>query len=441
MITGNMTTEWIVIETFAVLFETLAMMYFLNSRYVSKQKTIKPQLLAWIVVTALGLFSVFLEFPIGIYESAGALVLLVFLCYFKRGAIWQKIFGVIIVYALLFATSLIGAGLASMLTDVNITNTLLYQDTSRLLAIVFVKSFQVVIFFALAKKRTGTSFLKKKSTLLLSVTVIMVFLFSTLLLFNIDRVNSSFNKTLTWLALGLLSILVVIFILYEMFVREEAENLDLSAKLQRVELEKGFYNEMSAIHAEIRTWQHEYKNNLIALRTLIEHNENDKALEFIGGMSLSPSRDSDTLQTGNLVLDAVVSSKLWFARTQGIDVSIHAVYPENNSIEDNDLCAIVGNLLDNAIEACLRMSDEGLRRFITFSLLLKGRNMTISISNSYEGILKKDGDRFLTGKDKSFHGIGLQYVDSIVDKYQGHVLREYQDGVFETHVMIPLISI
>ena len=257
---------------------------------------------------------------------------------------------------------------------------------------------------------------------------------------SIHNFDYSLNRTLTWLSLGLLVIIVVVFLLYEMFVREEAGNLELSAKLQRIEMESGFFNEMGALHTEIRTWRHEYKNNMIALHTLIEHNENDKALEFIDSMSLSPSLDSDTLQTGNHVLDAVVSSKLWYARSRGIDVSIQAVYPDNYNIDNIDLCAIVGNLLDNAIEACSRMSSDASNRFITFSLLIKGKNLAISISNSYEGVLRKDGDRFLTDKDQKYHGIGIRYVDSIVDKYKGHVLREYADGIFETYVMIPLIS-
>ena len=440
MINGNMTMEWVIIEIFAVLIENLAEVYFLNSRYVSKNETLKPQITICYAMSVLGILAFFYRFPVGIYEGAGAILLLFFLIYAKRGYIWQKIAGVIILTALEFATSLLGAALASILADVDITNTLLYQDTSRLLAIVLIKTIQVVVLYALAKKHTGTHILKKKTTIMISLAIMIVFICNLLIFSSIHDFDYTLNRTLTWLALGLLSIIVVVFLLYEMFVREETDNLGLSIKLQRMEMESGFYNEMGALHTDIRTWRHEYKNNMIALHTLIEHNENDKALEFIDSMSLSPSRDSDTLQTGNHVLDAVVSSKLWYARSQEIDVSIQAVYPEEYHIDNIDLCAIVGNLLDNAIEACLRMGGDSPNRFISFSLLVKGKNLTISISNSYEGILKKDGKRFITDKDQNYHGIGIQYVDSIVDKYQGHVLREYADGIFETHVMVPLIS-
>jgi len=366
--------------------------------------------------------------------------MLAFLYYAKQGRLWQKLLNLVLLQALIAAISLIGAGLASVMTNVSISHTLMYQDTSRLLAIVFIKALQVALLYILAKKDSGTHILKKKSTILLAVTVVIIFLCTILLLSSIHDFDYSLNRTLTWLALGFLAILVVIFLLYEMFVREEITNIDLTTRLQRLELESNYFKEIDAIHAEFRTWRHEYNNNMIALRKLIEHNDNDKAIEYIDGMMQNPARDADILHTGNLVLDAVASSKLWIARSKGIDISVQAVYPESNNIENNDLCAIVGNLLDNAIEACLRIKEESINKFIVFSLLIKGKNMTISVSNSYEGILKKDGDHYLTDKDRRFHGIGMQYVDSIVDKYQGHVLREHTDGVFETHVMIPLIS-
>lgn len=435
-----MTTEWAFIESFAVIVEILAIVYFLNSRFASKNKSFLPQSLAWLIMSAWGLLTLFLGFHSWIYTAVTIVVPLVFLCYFKHGRLWQKILCVIVLHAVLIATSLIGAGIASMITDVNLSHTLMYQDVSRLLAIIFIKVLQVALLFVFAKKHLSNHIQKKKSTILLSVTVLIILVCNMLILSGVHDFDYGINRTMTWLALGFLAILVVALMLYEMFSREESSNLELAAKLQKLELESSFYKEIDAIFSEIRTLRHEYNNNMTALHKLIEHNENEKALDFIDGMSLDPVRDSGSLKTGNLVLDAVVSSKLWLARSKGIDVSIQAVYPENNQIDNNDLCAIVGNLLDNAVEACQRMEGEGSKKFIVFSLLTKGKNMTISISNSYEQPPIKDGDRFITNKDKRFHGIGLEYTDSIVDKYQGHVIREHADGIFETHVMIPLIS-
>lgn len=434
-----MTTEWIIIETLAVLVENLAGIYFLNSRFVSRRKSIKPQIFVWSVSCALGLFAVFTGISGWFYDIGRIIIALIYLCISKRGVFWHKALGVILTEAITLSTSLLGSGVALLLTNQGFAHTLTYQDTSRLIFIILVKSLQVVAFFILAKKQSNIQTIKRKSTLLFLIIILLVFSSLLLVYAEIHDSDVGFNRTLVLIAPGQLLVIILIIFLYEMFIREQRNALDLSTRLQRLELEGNYIREIDAVYADIRTWRHEYRNNLIALRTLIEHEENKKALGYIDCISADSGRDENTLQTGNLVLDAVVSSKLWFARSLNIDVSIQAVYPENNHIGDNDLCAIAGNLLDNAIEACSRMSAENQNRFITFSLLAKGKNLTLSISNSYEGVLKRDGERYISTKEERAHGIGIQYVDSIVAKYQGHILREHADGVFETHVILPLI--
>ena len=162
-------------------------------------------------------------------------------------------------------------------------------------------------------------------------------------------------------------------------------------------------------------------------------------MPYIDSIDKEPERNHITLNTGNIVLDSVVSSKLWLAQSRDIDVSLQAVYPENHPINDNDLCAIIGNLLDNAIEACDRITDAASTKFISLTILVKGKNLVVSLSNSFNNEIKREGERYLTLKEGRFHGMGIAHVDSIVSKYQGHVIRENNHGVFETHIMLPLI--
>jgi sensor histidine kinase regulating citrate/malate metabolism len=273
----------------------------------------------------------------------------------------------------------------------------------------------------------------------LTCSAIMVIACFLAILFNLSGFDENINNILTWLAVGLLFIIIGIILMYEMFAREEIRNIDLAIRLQHLELEAQFFKELDVMQAELRTWRHEYKNNLIALRALIKSSSKAKTLEYLDKISIESFKEDALLQTGNLILDAVVSAKLMYAHSKGIEISIQAVYPENNVIEDNDLCAIAGNLLDNAIEACERMKHSEQKRYIIFSILVQGKNLSLSIQNSYGGEIKRAGKKFLTHKNDQFHGFGLAYVDSIVDKYQGNVLHEYKDGIFKTHVMLPLI--
>ena len=194
------------------------------------------------------------------------------------------------------------------------------------------------------------------------------------------------------------------------------------------------------MYADMRNWRHDYNTNLVALRAMIEENETDKALDFIDQISHEPEKVKRTLQTGNLILDAVVSSKLWLGQTKDIETNIQAVsLGKEMNMEDHDFCSVVGNLLDNAIDACERIRKDEGKRFIDISLLVKGRNMVLTISNSFNGELKCSGNRYLSLKKEGFHGIGLKHVDSIVEKYNGQIMREIKGCLFETCVVLPII--
>lgn len=435
-----MNIEWISVEIIAVLVENLAYIYFLNSHYISKDTLQRPQFAVWSVLVCWGLTATFLELPV--YDLVSHVIMLIYLILCKHGSFVLKLFGVMMVWAIMLGTSVAGAGIASFITSTTIEHTLVYQDIARLLAIIYIKMIQVVVFYMLSKRHHQVRNLQKRPMLILSGAAMIDFTLLIMIRAYIETPNLSIYQIhiLIWLAIGSLMVMITIFLMYELFIREELKNVDLAMKLQRLELETQFFKEIDIMYTDMRTWRHEYKNNLTALSALIKHGEIEKSLNYIDNIAYETTKNHITLQTGNLVLDSVVSSKLWLANSQGIEISIQAVYPENNRIDDNDLCAIAGNLLDNAIEACCRMDEKSEKRFIHFTILLKGKNLVISISNSYSGELRREGERYLTIKKDRYHEMGIPHVDSIVNKYNGHVLRTHKHGIFETHVMLPLLS-
>jgi len=435
-----MKIEWVVVEVVAVIIDSITKIYFLNYRLPSKLSLIYPQILSSLCLIGWGLIATFSKFSPLLYNSITYIIAFIYLLLFKHGFIWQKLFGIALAISLSLGSSLGGATLASMITNVSVEHTLLYQDISRLLAIVFIKTIQVILFFIMSK--TSYSYQNLKSRILLIITLESVLVFSCLLslLYNISEFGAQTNSLIIWLSIGLLIIMVILFSIYEMFVHEQIRNNDLTTRLHRLEIETHYFSELSLMYAELRTWRHEYKNNLLALHALIKSKALKKALEYIDKINGESVREVTLLQTGNTVLDAVVSSKLMFAQSRGIEVTIQSVYSKIYNIDNNDLCAIAGNLLDNAIEACERMRDTKLSHFISFSLIVDLKYVYLSILNSFDSEIQRDGNIFLSEKNKKAHGIGIIYVDSIISKYHGHVLRDYQQGVFKTHVMLPLIS-
>ena len=271
--------------------------------------------------------------------------------------------------------------------------TLETQDMTRLLALILIKMMQVTVLYVLTKKQRPIRSLRRKPVRVLCCMAVLDFICLLFIWYYVqtpgmDNQQHHTHRALIWIAACLLIQLIALFVMYELFISEEEENISLSARLQRAELEQ----------------------------------------------------EKRTLQTGNLILDAVVSSKLWLAQSKGIEASIQVVsLGKEMKIEDPDFCAIVGNLLDNAIEACERMGKEDGKRFIEISLLVKGRDMVFTIGNSFNGELKRIGNRYISLKRGRFHGIGLKHVDSIVEKYNGQIVREVKGRFFETCVVLPIL--
>ena len=110
---------------------------------------------------------------------------------------------------------------------------------------------------------------------------------------------------------------------------------------------------------------------------------------------------------------------------------------EELNVSEIDLCVIIGNLLDNAMEACLRQTEEKERFIRVFIGVLK-EQLYISVSNSVEGGIKKSDKTYFSGKGSEAHGFGLASIDRIAAKYDGYVNRQDEEGVFATEVLLPL---
>jgi sensor histidine kinase regulating citrate/malate metabolism len=201
------------------------------------------------------------------------------------------------------------------------------------------------------------------------------------------------------------------------------------------------YNKgIKGLHNELQKWRHEYKNNLIVLSGYISNGDTAEALAYIETIVEVSAISNPLISTNNTALDAVINTKLWHAKDQGIDVRAQSIYSESATIQiaANDLCSIIGNLLNNAIEACDRMEREDHHRFLTFKLVFENNNLIIVIENSYTGKISRFGKAFFSSKRSSFDGIGLKYVDTTIKKYEGYMTCEYDGSLFSAKVMLPM---
>lgn len=198
-------------------------------------------------------------------------------------------------------------------------------------------------------------------------------------------------------------------------------------------LKKQIY-EIENIYRDIRSWRHDYHNHLQSLKFKLKSNKISEAINYLDELETDLDSIGQLVETGNLNIDAILNSKLSLAQKQEIEVNFKAIIPNNLLINDIDCCALLGNLIDNAIESCQKVTGT---KFIRLYLGLYKNQFYISITNSTDELVKKFDYEYISNK-RGDHGYGLLRINKIVNKYKGYINRQNEPGVFVTEIMLPL---
>lgn len=195
-------------------------------------------------------------------------------------------------------------------------------------------------------------------------------------------------------------------------------------------------NEVRSIHKEMRGYKHDFHHHLQALKGQLEAGEVERALAYIEQLDNQLMNVDTLLKTGNVSLDAIFSAKISQAKAENIAVTVKANVPDALTISDLELSIIIGNLLDNAIEACRTVTGE---RFIRIYISMKGTMLYFSMLNAAGAKKKKTGSLFATHKD-GVHGFGLRRAEAILEEHGGWVKYNSEDGAFTSEFLVPAIE-
>ena len=195
-------------------------------------------------------------------------------------------------------------------------------------------------------------------------------------------------------------------------------------------------NEVRSIHKEMRGYKHDFHHHLQTLKGQLEAGEVDRALAYIEQLDNQLMNVDTLLKTGNVSLDAIVSAKIAQAKAENIAVTVKANVPDQLTISDLELSIIIGNLLDNAIEACRTVTGE---QFIRIFISMKGSMLYFSMLNAAGEKMKKTGSLFATHKD-GVHGFGLRRAEAILEEHGGWVKYNSEDGAFTSEFLVPAVE-
>ncbi len=216
-----------------------------------------------------------------------------------------------------------------------------------------------------------------------------------------------------------------------------SRKIDKQLASYQQELIETHYQEVDNMYQQMRGWRHDYRNHIQTMKAYAASGDWDAIRQYLDLLDEDLTTVDTVIKTGNPMTDAILNSKISLARSKNIPVVADAHIPLKLKSSELDLCCILGNLFDNAIEASLKLPEE--ERMIRVYMDMKNTQLYISFTNfTAGGKLKKQGNLFRSTKGDG-HGFGLVRIDAIVERLDGYISRNSEEGAFTTEILLPQI--
>lgn len=341
------------------------------------------------------------------------------------------------IFSGVFTEMILTTGLGFLFSD--LTNSdIAWQAEYYLIYHILMLLIAVVIKKTLVK--IGKNFTKREDLLFSILLAALIFIFMSSvnsLLYGRDIITQ-ISQTV-----GIIILLAALFLLIY-FVHDSARIRLIQQieeqQLQKLQAQYQYYEERLKDEQRVREIYHDMKNHLLVLQAQLKEightgdkEKKQETEEMIAKLQNQISDYEDYVQTGNAILDVILRDKYRKAKEKIIDFHTEIDFSKGDFIDALDISTIFGNALDNAIEACEKVSEE--ERFITMKAREKNHFLVIHIENS--AILEEE-EKKNTKEDTFLHGFGLKNIQRAAEKYGGQYKRNYQNGVYMLSILIPI---
>ena len=242
----------------------------------------------------------------------------------------------------------------------------------------------------------------------------------------------------TWIILSMVLMFAILF--YRVNRQREMESEIARLKQEQAEIVERDYQALRRTYEGNAKLYHDLHNHIEAIYQCLLQGETEEAARYCEDLRAPVREISQTVWTGDKALDYLISSKLALAEQERIKTKVNIEYPHNTNIRSVDLTTILGNLLDNALEAVQTAPND--LRFLNLTIRRINAMLIIKVENGYGNAPKREGGKLLTLKtDKAFHGWGLKSVQTAADRYDGTISTNDKDGIFQSVVTLSFQAI
>ena len=430
-----MSVMWIIVNIFSFFFEAYIISVFFKA--FSNGETIIKKPLLLIVYAVFIIVSIIFYYLITNEWISDFLYFILFFCLscFYKISYARKIIGSLILFASLCLCEIFVGLLSSAILGITISSVLddiVYYSVgvlvSKSIALIGVKIFQY-------KYSPGAIQVTIPFVVAISLFPLITFGIGVVLIGGIgDALGSGFSIAGACVIILLTIADVLIFFLFENYAKQQKIKSNLELESAKLQIESEYLNEIIQKQVMSSKAMHDLRNQLFAIKELIKSG-NERGIQKIEEICDTVSAAQNIIYTNDTEIDALINSKVHTASLNGISLTCQCHFSGFGKIDGIDLCVLIGNLLDNAIEACKKFDGE---KYIEMSVLQRANMVNIIVVNPFVGAVCSKNGLYCTSKnDKYAHGFGLKSVKSIVNKYDGYIELSGEMNLFTVSVLLP----
>ncbi|MDE7398931.1 MAG: GHKL domain-containing protein [Oscillospiraceae bacterium] len=319
-------------------------------------------------------------------------------------------------------------------------NTATYSSELSLLAVRIIFWFLMVAF----NKRKEKSYLNNILEILPNYTYILVLINLFLADGLIEASNYIFFDTslkdttvkVLAVSLSLCVFATLVSLLFSVVSRKYFSDIN-SILEKQIQTQISYYEEREKTYTEIRRFKHDYTNHINCIRSMLKAKRYDEVSEYLGNITDLLPANRFLFNTGNFISDAILSDKQNRIREDNIIIQFDGTIP--TSINETDLCIILSNAIDNAVEASREINGK---KTISVYGGFSHSYFILTVTNPTNNTtINNNALPFTTKSNKSEHGFGLMNIKSVVDKYNGYMKVENKDNVFTLSLTFNSINV
>lgn len=277
-----------------------------------------------------------------------------------------------------------------------------------------------------------------RSCLLFGVVPLLYYLFDYITTIYTDLLYTGAHEVVQFAPSLICALYFIFVILYYNETQKQIEaqrELDIFAsQLHQAKLE---LDNMWQLHNNTMIYRHDMRHHLSLIRGFANDGDIQKIKEYLTNTEADIDALTPIHYCENETVNLILSTFNTQAKKEGVDLKIDVKLPNELEINDTELCALLSNMLENAITAAAQVNDIKLRK-VYIHAVINNQKLLISTENAYEGTIEMDGELPKSNKKGDRHGFGIKSIMTIVERYNGLYSFETEGGVFILQILLPL---